>query len=270
MDEEIEQTLLIVRDAAVYKIPPARSANGHYAADWSELIFNARLVVRSKGKKCNIRLEDPSTGELFGECPVFNEEGKIPRAVDTVLDSSRYFVLRLDDGKGHHAFVGMGFQERGTAFDFNVALQDHEKQVTRENNPIPEIENLPKRDLSLKEGQTIHVSLNVKKPAGAGSSSSSGSSGIKLGGSGGILAPPPPSSRARRVPAGQSSAPPSSTPGLGSGFGNSGFGGSATVSGSGGFGQIGFGDSSFGTSFTPTSTQQATSGKSGLDDLLNF
>ena len=30
---------------------------------------------------------------------------------------------------GQHAFVGMGFSDRGDAFDFNVALQDHFKLV---------------------------------------------------------------------------------------------------------------------------------------------
>ncbi len=48
-------------------------------------------------------------------------------AIEPVSDSSRYFVVRLQDSSGQHAFVGMGFEDRGDAFDFNVALQDHFK-----------------------------------------------------------------------------------------------------------------------------------------------
>lgn len=96
-------------------------------------------------------------GELFAQAPVKEYPGI---AVETVSDSSRYFVLRIQDDNGdewnipalshassntfnplsiglwvnYHlllagrsAFVGVGFGDRGDAFDFNVALQDHFK-----------------------------------------------------------------------------------------------------------------------------------------------
>lgn len=37
------------------------------------------------------------TGELFGECPVDSYPGS---AVESVTDSSRYFVLRIQDPSG--------------------------------------------------------------------------------------------------------------------------------------------------------------------------
>lgn len=48
-----------------------------------------------------------------------------------MLDSSRNFVLMIEDGHGKHAFIGLGFNERNEVFDFNVALSDHEKYVKR-------------------------------------------------------------------------------------------------------------------------------------------
>ena len=47
--------------------------------------------------------------------------------MEPVLDSSRYFVIRVEGDGGKRAYVGMRFQERGDAFDF---------QVSSDSNPI--------------------------------------------------------------------------------------------------------------------------------------
>lgn len=67
--------------------------------------------------------------------------------IDAVVDSSRYFVIRIEDGSGKKAYIGFGFVERTDSFDFSkpttcttqyyrltrmsldVALQDYTKFV---------------------------------------------------------------------------------------------------------------------------------------------
>ncbi|CAL8467880.1 g7418 [Coccomyxa elongata] len=196
-DEAIEQTLFLAKEVQVYTIPPRPSSGGHKSGEWkvADRIFEGRLRVLSIGERCELRLEEPSSGELFAMCPV--PLGQRAVAVEPVADSSRYFVLRLEDATTRrHAFIGMGFTDRTEAFDFNVALSDHEKYIRRakevqaaakEDAPSTSAEAATlykKQDLSLKEGETIKI--NMRRTSGDKAATSSGGLFSKL--------PAPPSS----------------------------------------------------------------------------
>lgn len=90
--------------------------------DWT-----CRLRLIAKGSNVFIKLDEKSTGQFFGQCPIDNYPGM---AIEAVSDSSRYFVLKLvNEESGRTAFVGIGFVDRSDSFDLNVALQDHFKYV---------------------------------------------------------------------------------------------------------------------------------------------
>jgi len=211
-EEEFETTLLVVGNVYVYRIPPRPSAQGYKAGDWPDeaLIWQGRLVIVERGDLAIIRLVHTQNGETFAECPVG------PGSVEPVTDSSRYFVLRVEDrATKRHAFLGMGFQERGEAFDFNAALQDHDRRVADAKKIASRAAQAgPAVDYSLHAGQTIHVELKAN-PTVAGKTHTTpaparpaGSGGVQFSSNGGLL-PPPPGSRSRaRAPASNAGANP--------------------------------------------------------------
>ena len=114
-------------------------------------IWVGRLRVVSRGSKCAVLLEHTDKDGLFASCPIQDS-----RTVEPAVDSSRYFVLRLSDGKGRHALIGIGFNDRAQAFDFKVSLQDYENQ-NREGGAL--VESGSKHDYSIPEGGSIHVNI---------------------------------------------------------------------------------------------------------------
>ncbi|XP_076003265.1 adaptin ear-binding coat-associated protein 2 isoform X2 [Genypterus blacodes] len=185
-DNSYESILCVKPEVHVYRIPPRATNRGYRAADWKldEPAWTGRMKIICKGKVAYIKLEDKNTGELFAQAPVEQYPGS---AVEAVTDSSRYFVVRIESDNGRHAFIGLGFADRGDSFDFNVALQDHFKWVKQEGE-LAKMEasqtTAPKLDLSFKEGQTIKISIGNIKKREAGSAKSR-----PMGG--GLLPPPP-------------------------------------------------------------------------------
>nr|NP_001245720.1 uncharacterized protein Dmel_CG9132, isoform C [Drosophila melanogaster]NP_996491.1 uncharacterized protein Dmel_CG9132, isoform A [Drosophila melanogaster]AAN09424.1 uncharacterized protein Dmel_CG9132, isoform A [Drosophila melanogaster]AFH07433.1 uncharacterized protein Dmel_CG9132, isoform C [Drosophila melanogaster] len=142
-----------------------------------------RLVA--KGTAVVLKLEDKTSGALFANCPIDTYPGV---AIEAVSDSSRYFVIRVQDDNGRSAFLGLGFGDRSDSFDLNVALQDHFKWVKNQEQ-IEKEKTEPKQELDLgfKEGETIKINMRITKKDGSEGSSRTG----KNKGSSGVLPPPP-------------------------------------------------------------------------------
>ncbi|XP_039296424.1 NECAP-like protein CG9132 [Nilaparvata lugens] len=190
--ETYESVLLVKSEVFVFKIPPRTTNRAYRAADWNleEPQWTGRMRLVAKGKECVLKLEDKTSGELFAKCPIPDYPGP---AVEAVSDSSRYFVLRIQDDNGRNAFIGVGFQDRSDSFDLNVALQDHFKWV-KKSAEIEKEKEEPKQqlDLRFKEGETIKINMKITKKDGSEVSSSKPKAAARPGGAAQGFLPPPP------------------------------------------------------------------------------
>jgi hypothetical protein len=120
----------------VYAIPPTATHAGHRADSWNveKWLKAVRVKVTVKGDRGHIKLDDAETGELFAECPL-PRDVPVSTVVEPVVDSSRYFVLRVEDeATRRHAFLGLGFRQRDDASDFKLAVQEHQNRSDREKD----------------------------------------------------------------------------------------------------------------------------------------
>lgn len=164
----------------------------------------------------DILLEDPSTGTLFAAAPYTTTA-----AVEPTTDSSRFFAVRVQDPSGKQkATLGVGFEERSEAFDFGVALQEAARALglsqpgsssgarppggAKTGAAAAAVEE--KRDLSLKEGETITINLAGTRFAGRRAARSESQEDKKEGEEGegptnlsSFALPPPPPPSAREV-----------------------------------------------------------------------
>jgi len=219
--DALQRILFLAPKVHVYNIPPLTSTKGYVAATWTEdnnkrQIFTARIRILetsfpqptptnpdAEKVKSDILLEDPKTGDLFAAAP-YNETN----VVEQVLDSSRFFAVRVQGEGGRKAVLGIGFEERSEAFDFSVSLQEVRKTLGLEaggagsrGGAKPKVlvkKEEFKRDFSLKEGETITVNIGGKgvgRRKVSDNESTSSTGGFSLPpppfGSGGGLLPPP-------------------------------------------------------------------------------
>lgn len=181
-ESEYERTLLQLPSCYAFRVPALKSADGYRTADFpKDPIFTGKLRIVAKGKLALISLID-AENKVFASCPVTDDS-----AVERCLDSGRYFVIKIQNSQGKHAYVGIAFNERNDAFDFNVALAEHKAENQREEKATVVSDVVqPLRDLSLKEGEKIKVKIGTTTGSKEKKVLSSGAS---------FLAPPPSDSK---------------------------------------------------------------------------
>lgn len=144
-DSGIEQIILKLGDCFVFKIPPLRSASGHRAESWDleKPLFIGYLRMYQNDKKLIVRIykftntysKDPTDENIafFSECPVeIQPRESITAYIDNVVDSSRYFVLKMKDkATGRTAQMGIGWLDRDPAFEFKSCLNEYIRYVDR-------------------------------------------------------------------------------------------------------------------------------------------
>eukprot|EP01035_Chromulina_nebulosa_P030747 gene30747-40895_t len=163
-DVDYERTLLQLPQVYVFKIPVRKTADGHRASDWpKDPAWTGKLKIVAKRRLAAIFLLDDKN-QIFAVCHV-NDDA----AVERVLDSGRYFVLRITNDKGRHAFIGICFNERNDAFDFNVALAEFKAECDREAQAAAASSSsagaaageglAALKDLSIKDGEKIKIKI---------------------------------------------------------------------------------------------------------------
>ena len=184
-DVVIERLRLKILNAHVFKLPPKPSAGGWRGAEWRDKVWQGTLKVVERNDNTAVLLVDAQNDtNIFAVCPInhqledVNKSNNGGNGVDRCIDSSRYFVLRVQNAQGRHMFIGLAFNERNDAFDFNTTLEDSRREKVAEKKAaaapsLMDDDGVNNVDYKMKEGEKIKVSIG------------SGGNGGGVGGGGG-------------------------------------------------------------------------------------
>lgn len=172
-DELIERVRLKILNAHVFKLPIKPSSGGWRGADWRDKVWQGTLKVVERAEETAVLLVDSAEEKnIFAVCPIrhnFDGSNNTGNGVDRCIDSSRYFVLRIQNAQGRHMFIGLAFNERNDAFDFNTALEDSRREKEVEKKAALGISStVTGVDYKMKEGEKIRVAIPKIPSMGSG------------------------------------------------------------------------------------------------------
>jgi len=181
----LEQTLIQLRECFVYKVATTHSSRGFCAGDWGldKPLATCTCIVKSRGVQAAIQLFDnKSKGQnnrkmlaqsvILLDPDLTTDKSKIEWYCESVTDSSRYFVLKVQNPRDPTkvASLGIGFRQKESAYSFTAALQDHAKYVKRLRAATSKpslTSSEPTKDMSLAgvlgDGGKIKINVKITK-----------------------------------------------------------------------------------------------------------
>lgn len=122
--ETIEYVRCNLVDAHILDIVIGRPADGWSATGFTEEIWQGNIKVVDRGRLSVILLIDKVSNAVTAVFPIVDLD-----SVERCVDSSRYFVIRVkNEEDGITKYIAVAFNERTSAFDFNVALETSRRE----------------------------------------------------------------------------------------------------------------------------------------------
>ena len=211
-NDVFRQRLLHADEVYIYKIPPLAGSGGHRAEDWNLAapLATTQLLVERRGDTLVFEFITKETNKVFAVAIVDlsggGDTGKTPHLpqrrmqhwLEPVVDSSRYFTLKISGQGGREATIGFGVRDRDVATDLREAVQHYERAMRREEEGATATTlqySIPK----LADGEKIHIKTNSSTGKSESSRPKKSPAGGKSGGVPLLLRKPPPSAAASPV-----------------------------------------------------------------------
>ena len=147
------------------------------AEDWNlaKPLQTCSLLVERRGDQLVLDFFT-AEGTLFAQsivdCSVNGASDEPPKRIqywlEQVVDSSRYFTLRILGGQGREATIGFGFRDRDQATDLRESMQHYENSMRREQQVASEGSTALQYQIPiLAEGEKIYVKTSKSSNKGS-------------------------------------------------------------------------------------------------------
>lgn len=160
------------------------------AEDWNLAtpLQTCSFLVERRGDTLTISFLNDD--KLFCQAIIDTTKQSIQHWFEQVADSSRYFVLKIQNESGREATIGFGFRDRDEAMALRESLQHYERSISRELQAAESPTNtfsVP----ALGEGEQFHVDKATGKTTISKTTKSAGGGGSAVGAVPLLKKPPP-------------------------------------------------------------------------------